>query len=34
MTKLKSIGYDKPFTSLEEGVKDYVKNYLVNKKYY
>ncbi len=34
MTKLKSIGYDKPFHSLEEGVKDYVENYLVGKKYY
>jgi len=28
MTKLKSIGYDKPFTNLEEGVEDYVVNYL------
>jgi ADP-L-glycero-D-manno-heptose 6-epimerase len=34
MSKLKSIGYDKPFTTLEEGVEDYVKNYLVDKKYY
>ncbi|OFY91713.1 MAG: ADP-glyceromanno-heptose 6-epimerase [Bacteroidetes bacterium RIFCSPLOWO2_12_FULL_31_6] len=34
MNKLKSIGYNKPFTSLEEGVTDYVKNYLVDKKYY
>ena len=34
MNKLKSIGYDKPFTTLEEGVDDYVKNYLVDKKYY
>jgi len=34
MTKLKSIGYSKPFHTLEEGVKDYVKNYLVEKKYY
>ncbi len=34
MTKLKSIGYDKPFHSLEEGVEDYVKNYLVGNKYY
>jgi ADP-L-glycero-D-manno-heptose 6-epimerase len=34
MSKLKSIGYDRPFTSLEEGVKDYVKNYLVEGKYY
>ena len=29
MAKLKGIGYDKPFTSLEEGVGDYVTNYLV-----
>ena len=28
MAKLKGIGYDKPFTSLEEGVGDYVTNYL------
>lgn len=28
MDKLKAIGYDKPFTSLEDGVKDYVVNYL------
>lgn len=34
MTKLKSIGYSKPFHTLEEGVKDYVKNYLVEKKHY
>jgi ADP-L-glycero-D-manno-heptose 6-epimerase len=34
MNKLKSIGYDKPFYTLEEGVADYVKNYLVEKKYY
>ena len=34
MAKLKSIGYSKPFHTLEEGVKDYVKNYLVGKKYY
>ena len=33
MNKLRSIGYDKPFTSLEEGVKDYVQNYLKGKKY-
>jgi len=29
MNKLRSLGYDKPFTSLEEGVTDYVKNYLM-----
>ena len=28
MGKIKKIGYSKSFTSLEEGVKDYVKNYL------
>ncbi len=27
--KLKSIGYDTPFLSLEEGIDDYVKNYLI-----
>ncbi len=29
MAKLKSIGYSKPFHSLEEGTEDYVKNYLM-----
>lgn len=29
MSKLRSIGYDRPFTSLEDGVQDYVRNYLV-----
>ena len=33
MNKLRSIGYDKPFTSLEEGVKDYVQNFLIGKKF-
>lgn len=28
MTKLIGIGYDKPFHSLEDGIDDYVKNYL------
>ncbi len=28
MSKLKASGYDKEFTSLEDGVADYVKNYL------
>ncbi|HEV7382905.1 MAG TPA: ADP-glyceromanno-heptose 6-epimerase [Dyadobacter sp.] len=28
MNKLRSIGYEKPFHTLEEGVEDYVKNYL------
>lgn len=34
MTKLHSIGYNKPFHTLEEGIKDYVQNYLVDHKYY
>ncbi|PZR02083.1 MAG: ADP-L-glycero-D-mannoheptose-6-epimerase, partial [Flavobacterium psychrophilum] len=29
MAKLKSIGYVKPFHTLEEGTEDYVKNYLM-----
>jgi ADP-L-glycero-D-manno-heptose 6-epimerase len=33
MTKLFSIGYTKPFYSLEEGVADYVKNYLIPNSY-
>ena len=34
MQKLKTVGYKKPFTNLEDGVKDYVQNYLIDKKYY
>jgi len=34
MEKLRSIGYKQPFYSLEEGVADYVKEFLVSKKYY
>lgn len=34
MAKLKSIGYSKPFHTLEEGVHDYVTNYLLPNKYY
>ncbi|MBK6833923.1 MAG: ADP-glyceromanno-heptose 6-epimerase [Bacteroidetes bacterium] len=34
MDKLVEAGYNTPFTSLEEGVADYVKNYLVGKRYY
>jgi len=34
MDKIKSISYSKPFYTLEEGVKDYVQNYLLEKKYY
>ena len=33
MNKLKAIGYDAPFSSLEEGVEDYVKEYLRTEKY-
>ena len=29
MKRLKNIGYEKPFTNIEDGVGDYVKNYLV-----
>lgn len=32
MDKLKRIGYSRPFTSLEEGVEDYVTNYLKHSK--
>lgn len=34
MQKLLSVGYDKPFHSLEEGVGDYVCNYLMYHKYF
>lgn len=34
MSKLRSIGYDKPFHTLEEGIHDYVRNYLISEKYY
>ena len=30
MNKLRAAGYDKEFTSLEDGVADYVKNYLIS----
>ena len=30
MEKLREAGYDRPFTPLVEGVRDYVKNYLMN----
>ena len=32
--KLQSVGYNKPFTTLEDGVADYVQNYLLEKNYY
>jgi len=34
MLKLKHAGYEDEFTSLEEGVEDYVRNYLSKKEYY
>jgi ADP-L-glycero-D-manno-heptose 6-epimerase len=34
MDKLRSIGYNREFYTLEEGVQDYVQNYLVEGKYY
>jgi ADP-L-glycero-D-manno-heptose 6-epimerase len=34
MNKLRSIGYQKQFHSLEEGIEDYVKGYLLERKYY
>lgn len=34
MTKLRSIGYSKPFSTLEEGVTEYVKAYLATGNYF
>jgi ADP-L-glycero-D-manno-heptose 6-epimerase len=34
MSKLLNTGYDKGFRTLEEGVEDYVKNYLIDHHYY
>ena len=34
MRKLLKTGYEKPFTSLENGVDDYVRNYLTDRRYY
>jgi ADP-L-glycero-D-manno-heptose 6-epimerase len=34
MNNLVSSGYKIPFHTLEEGVKDYVQNYLIDNKYY
>ena len=34
MAKLHSIGYEKPFYSLEEGIEEYVQGYLIGKKYF
>jgi len=33
LSKLKSAGYDKPVASIEEGVEDYVKNYLMKERH-
>lgn len=33
MDKLRSLGYVRPFFSLEEGIADYVKNYLIPQRY-
>lgn len=33
MEKLRKIGYEKAFTELEEGIADYVRNYLLTKTY-
>jgi len=34
MSKLRSVGYKEDFYSLEEGVETYVKNFLIDKRYY
>jgi ADP-L-glycero-D-manno-heptose 6-epimerase len=34
MSKLRKAGYEREFHSLEDGVKDYVQNYLIGKNYY
>jgi ADP-L-glycero-D-manno-heptose-6-epimerase len=34
MDKLRAAGYKEPFTTLEDGVSDYVRNYLVGNKYF
>jgi ADP-L-glycero-D-manno-heptose 6-epimerase len=34
MSKLRSAGYQKPFYTLEEGIQDYVENYLMKDEYY
>jgi len=32
--KLRRAGYSKSFTELENGIEDYIKNYLTSKKYF
>lgn len=34
MNKMIAVGYDKPFTSLEDGVANYVNNYLSKDNYF
>lgn len=34
ISKLRAAGYDKPFSSLENGIDDYVKNYLLGFKFF
>jgi ADP-L-glycero-D-manno-heptose 6-epimerase len=34
MDKIRNAGFTKPLQSLEEGVTDYVKNYLLKEKYF
>ncbi len=34
MGKLRAAGYDQPFTALEEGIQDYIANYLASGKYF
>ncbi|MFK7947755.1 MAG: ADP-glyceromanno-heptose 6-epimerase [Saprospiraceae bacterium] len=34
MSKLRNAGYDEPFLTLEEGITDYVQNYLMDKNYF
>ncbi len=34
MAKIQEAGYNEPFTSLEDGVQDYVQNYLLEKRIY
>lgn len=34
MEKIKLAGYTSPLYTLEEGISDYVRNYLANNKYY
>ncbi len=34
MSKLREVGYEKPFSTLEEGIKNYVQDYLMDKEYF